>query len=328
MILSIIDMILITRSPKCLESKAEAGPLTVEVASSFRPAVSSRSDGTINFVCFPQILQLVFLQDWYGKDGHRGFKFWQWSLYSWCGRGKSTSLLYLKSTWYIFTLLNSSQVTRVKKKTPFLSSGPFYSRPHLTRNQTQSDSDEEDDGSYSRHPQLRGRGGTQVPMAKRVRVLPVALSRNSTNTNSFLKFSCGKCSLRFAWPDNLEKHIRTAHNSRMSIRPATIRPSASMSKPPEPIVITSSSSEGEDEEEDEEETLSERSKKRKRGLELPRSSFNSTQALSSPPKKIFNFSDVSAVMGLLNGNHWLPLATQTLCKHIWNANNGPFDFFR
>ena len=44
MILSIIDMILITRSPKCLESKSEAGPLTVEVASSFRPAVSSRSD--------------------------------------------------------------------------------------------------------------------------------------------------------------------------------------------------------------------------------------------------------------------------------------------
>ena len=128
-------------------------------------------------------------------------------------------MLYLKSTWYIFTLLNSSQVTRVKKKTPFLSSGPFYSRPHLTRNQTQSDSDEEDDGSYSRHPQLRGRSGTQVPMAKRVRVLPVALSRTSTNTNSFLKFSCGKCSLRFAWPDDLEKHIRTAHNSRMSIRP-------------------------------------------------------------------------------------------------------------
>ena len=38
----VIKLIGITRSPKYVEAKAEGGALTVEVASSFRPAVSSR----------------------------------------------------------------------------------------------------------------------------------------------------------------------------------------------------------------------------------------------------------------------------------------------
>ena len=38
----VINLVGITRSPKYVEAKAEGGALTVEVASSFRPAVSSR----------------------------------------------------------------------------------------------------------------------------------------------------------------------------------------------------------------------------------------------------------------------------------------------
>ena len=185
----------------------------------------------------------------------------------------------------IFLKLYFPQVSRVKK-TAFLAAPKRAQVPDF-------DSDEEDDGSYTRHPQLQGRGGTQMPPVKRVRVLP-PVSRPSMQTNSFLRFSCGKCSQRFAWPDYLENHIRSAHFSRTSIRPATIRPAAPKSKPAEAIVITSSSSEEEeDEEDDDEETLAERSRRGKR------SSLNS--APRSPPPKKINFSDVGTIMGLLNG---------------------------
>ena len=40
----VINLVRITRSPKYVEAKADGGTLTVEVASSFRPAVSSRLD--------------------------------------------------------------------------------------------------------------------------------------------------------------------------------------------------------------------------------------------------------------------------------------------
>ena len=196
-------------------------------------------------------------------------------------------------------------MNRIKKKTAFLAAPKRARVPDF-------DSDEEDDGSYTRHPQLQGRGGTQLPMAKRVRVWP-PVSRPSMHTNSFLRFSCGKCSQRFAWPEYLENHIRSAH-SRVSIRPATIRPAAPKSKPPEAIVITSSSEEEEEEEEeeesDEDETLAERSKRRKRGVNgqfklipaNPQSKWSSlSSAPASPPPKQINFSDVGTIMGLLNG---------------------------
>ena len=168
-------------------------------------------------------------------------------------------------------------MSRVKKKTPFLAAPKRAWVPDF-------DSDEEDDGSYTRHPQLQGRGGSQIPPVKRVRVLPPV----NRHTNTFLRFSCGKCSQRFAWPDYLENHIRSAHSSRARIRSATIRPAAP--KPSEAIVITDSSSE---EEEDDEETLAERSQQRKR---------SSKSARGSPPPKKINFSDVGTIMGLLNGS--------------------------
>ena len=176
----------------------------------------------------------------------------------------------------------------MKKKPAFLAPAPKRARV------SDFDSDDEDDGSYTRHPQLQGRGGTQIPQVRRVRVLP-PVHRPSMQTNSFLRFSCGKCSQRFAWPDYLENHIRSAHSSRTSIRPATIRPAAPKSKPAEAIVITSSSEEEEEDEDEEEETLAERSQRRKRSM----SSLNS--APGSPPPKKINFSDVGTIMGLLNG---------------------------
>ena len=101
------------------------------------------------------------------------------------------------------------------------------------------------------------------------------------------------CTQRFAWPDYLENHVRSAHG----FRPSTYQPVAPVlpkmrqaaGPAPEAIVITSSSEEDEEDEE-EDETLAERSKRRRR---------RSHHRASPPPKRI-NFSDVGTIMGLLN----------------------------
>ena len=127
-----------------------------------------------------------------------------------------------------------------------------------------------------------------------MRIFPPA-TVGHTVSNNFLRFSCGLCTQRFAWPDYLENHVRSAHGGfRRSTCPpvAPVLPKMRQAAGPAPeaIVITSSSEEDEEEDDDdEEETLSERSKRRR----------GRSQHASPPPKRI-NFSDVGTIMGLLN----------------------------
>ena len=176
------------------------------------------------------------------------------------------------------------KVSRVKKKLPHLPAPKWNSAPW-------EEDDEGDDGSYARHPQLQGRGGVWAPRSKSVRIFPPATGH--AVSNAFLRFSCGLCTQRFAWPDYLENHVRSAHG----FRPSTYQPVApvlpkmrqAVGPAQEAIVITSSSEEDEEERDEEEETLAERSKRRSRRSHL-----------ASPPPKRINFSDVGTIMGLLN----------------------------
>ena len=186
----------------------------------------------------------------------------------------------------LFLIILYVKVSRVKKKLPHLPAPKWTTAPW-------EDDDEGDDGSYALHPQLQGRAGVWAPQrSKSVRIFPP--TKSHVVSNAFLRFSCGLCTQRFAWPDYLENHVRSAHGGfRRStcppVAPGLPKMRQAAGPAPEAIVITSSSEEDEEEDDEEDETLAERSKRR----------MGRSHRASPPPKRI-NFSDVGTIMGLLN----------------------------